>query len=62
MKSQVSPVIAAVLIVLALGGLGYFLFTQASGKTFTKSEMNNSLSKGRMDIKVDPSKLPSGSN
>lgn len=58
MKGQVSPVVAGIIVVVLLGGLGYWLFTKAGGKTFTKSEMNNSMSSGRMDIKVDPNKIP----
>jgi hypothetical protein len=54
MKSQVSPVLAVIVIVLVVAGIGFFLYKQSEGKTFSKSEAS-----GRMggNMEADPSKL-----
>jgi len=53
MKSEVSPVVMAIVIavVVIVGGFAIWKFT--GGKTFTKDE-----AQGRLDVKeIDPSKL-----
>ena len=57
MKSQVNPVFAGVVIVIALAVIGYFVYTLSGGKTFTKSEASQ-----RLGDKMDFSKLQPPAN
>jgi cell division protein FtsN len=52
MKAQVSPVIAAIIIAVVVAGIGFYLYKQSEGKTFSKAEAS-----GRMGANIDPTKL-----
>lgn len=47
-----NPLVAVVIIGVVVIGLGFFMWKQAMGKTFTKSEASGKLGSG-----FDPSKL-----
>lgn len=50
MKSEVNPVVAAVILLIVLAGLGYFMYVQSTGKTFTKAEAQGKGLGGNMDF------------
>ena len=61
MKNELNPIVAAVIVIVLLGGVGYFLYSRTGGRTFTKDEANAGMNSGRMEINFDASKAKAAS-
>ena len=59
MKTQVNPLAAVIVLVLVVAGIGYLLWSQAGGKTFTKSEASGRMGAG-LDLGKMEKQIPQG--
>lgn len=55
MKKELNPVVAGIIVAILLGGIAFWFYTKAGGKTFSKSE-----SRGGFGIRMDPPKVQGG--